>query len=62
MTKRRDIINFVNRQPLFDVHRQYFWTFPIDLQAEASRFRSRIFHCFAYFSKFSSIVIDFYLL
>ena len=59
VTKGRDIINFVNCQPLFDVHWQYLWTFLTDLQAEASRFRCRIFHYFAYFSKFSSIIISF---
>ena len=44
--KRKDIINFVKSQPLFDVHWQYLWTFLIDLQADVSRFRCRVFHCF----------------
>ena len=47
----RNIKNFENHQPLLDVHRQYLWTFLIDLQAEVSRFRCRIFHCFTYFLK-----------
>ena len=38
-------------QPLFDVHRQHLYTFLIDLPAEVSMFRYRIFHCFAYFLK-----------
>ena len=29
--KGRNIRNFENSQPLFDVHRQYVWTFLIDL-------------------------------
>ena len=61
--KRRNIKNFVKSQPLFDVHRQYLYTFLIDLHAEVSSFCCRIFHCFAFFfSKFSSIIIGFYLL
>ena len=51
MTKGRNIKNFVKSQPLFDLHRQYLQTFLIDIQAEDSRFRCRIFHCFAYFLK-----------
>ena len=47
----KNVKSFVNSQPLFDVHRQYLWTFLIDLQAEASMFRCRIFRCFAYFLK-----------
>ena len=54
MTEGRNIKNFVKSQPLFDVHRQYLQTFVIDLQGEVSRFRCRIFHCFAIFSKVSS--------
>ena len=46
MTTGRNIKNFVKSQPFFDVY-----TFLIDLQAEVSRFHSRIFHCFAYFLK-----------
>ena len=61
VTKGRNIKNFVKSQPLFDVHQQYVWTCLIDLQAEVSRFRCRIFHCFAFLSKFSSIIIGFYL-
>ena len=61
MTKGRNIKNFIKYQPLFEVHRQYLQMFLIDLQAEESRLRSRIFHGFAYFLKFSSIVIGFYL-
>ena len=48
VTEGRDIINFVKSQPLFDIHQQYLSTFLIDLQAEVSRFRCQIFHCFAY--------------
>ena len=48
MTKGRNIKNFLKSQPLFDVHRQYVWTFLTDLQVEVPRFRCRIFHCFAY--------------
>ena len=44
--KRKNIKNFLNGQSLLDVHRQYLQTFPIDLQAEVSRFR-----CLAYFLK-----------
>ena len=51
MTKGRNIKNFIKSQPLFDVYRQYLQTFLIDLQAEVSRFRCQIFHCFAYFLK-----------
>ena len=47
----RNIKNFVKSQLLFDIHRQYLWTFLTDLQAEVSRFRCQIFHCFAYFLK-----------
>ena len=50
MTKRRNVKNSVESQPLFDVHWQYL---QIDLQAEVSRFRCRIFLCFAYFLKIS---------
>ena len=57
MTQGKDIINFVKNQPLFDVHRQHLWTFLIDLQAEVSKFGCRIFHCFAYFSRLSSVFI-----
>ena len=46
MTKGKTLKNFSKGQSLFDVHRQYPWTFLIDLQAEVSRF-----HCFAYFLK-----------
>ena len=49
MAKVRIINNFVKNQLLFDVHQQYLQTFVIDLQPEVSRFRCRIFHCFAYF-------------
>ena len=45
------IKNLVKSQPLFDVYQQYVLTFLIDLQVEVSRFRCRIFHCFAYFLK-----------
>ena len=62
MTKGRNIKNSVKSQPLFDVHGQYLWTFLIDLQAEVSRYRCRFFHCFAYFRKFSSTIVGFYLL
>ena len=51
MTKGRNIKNSVKSQPLFDVHRQYLQMFLIDLQTEVSKFRCRIFHCFAYFLK-----------
>ena len=51
VTKESHIKNFVKGQLLFDVHWQYLLTFLIDLQAEVSRFRFRIFHCFAYFLK-----------
>ena len=51
VTKGRNIQKFVKNQPLFDIHRQYLWTFLIDLQAEALRFCCRIFHYFAYFLK-----------
>ena len=61
MTKGRNIKNyFVKSQPLFDVHRQYLWMFLINLQAEVSRFRCRIFFTvLLIFSKFSSIIIGF---
>ena len=59
--KERDNINFLKSQPLFGVHRQYLWTFLIDLLAEVSRFGCQICHCSAYFSKFSSILIGFVL-
>ena len=62
VTKGRNIINFVKSKPLFDIHRQYLQTFLIDLQPEVTRFRCRIFHCFASFLKFSSIIIRFHLL
>ena len=39
MTRGKNIKNSVKSHPLFDVHRQYVWTFLIDLQAEVSRFR-----------------------
>ena len=39
VTKGRNIKNFLNSQPLFDVHQQYLQAFLIDLQAEVSRFR-----------------------
>ena len=51
MTTGKNIKHFVKNQPLFDVHRQYLLTFFIDLHAEVSRFRCRIFHRFAYFIK-----------
>ena len=51
MTKGRNIKNSVKSQLLFDVHLQYVRTFLIDLQAAVSRFRCRIFHCFAYILK-----------
>ena len=51
VTKSRNIIYLVKSQPLFDVHRQYLWTFPMDLQAEVSRFHCLIFHCLAHFLK-----------
>ena len=56
--KGRNVKKFVNNQPLFDLHQQwqYLQTFLIDLQAEISRFRCRIFHCFAYFLK----IIDYH--
>ena len=56
MTKRRDVLNFVKSQSLFDVHQQYLRTFLTDLQVEVSRFRRRSFHCFAYFRKCGSII------
>ena len=49
--KGRNIKNFLKGQQFFEVHRQYVWTFLIDLQGEVSRFSCRIFHCFAYFLK-----------
>ena len=55
MTKGRNIKKSVKSQSLFDVHRQYLWTFLIDLQAEVSRSRCRIFTVLLIFSKFSSI-------
>ena len=61
MTKGSNTKNFVKSQPLYDVHRQYLKTFLIDLQTEVSRFRCRIFQYFAYFSKFSLIIIGFYV-
>ena len=51
VTKGRHIKSVVKSQPLFDVHRHYLQTFLIDLQVEVSRFRCRIFHWFACFSK-----------
>ena len=61
MTKGRNIKNFVKSQPLFDIHREYLWTFRIDLQAEVSRFHCLIFlRCLLIFSKVSSIITDFY--
>ena len=51
VTKGRNIKDFVLSQPIFDVQQQYLYTFLTDLQAEVSRFRCRIFHCFAYFLK-----------
>ena len=49
--KGRNIKNSVKSQPLFDVNPQYVQTFLMDSQAEVSRFRWQIFHCFAYFLK-----------
>ena len=51
VTKGRNIKNFAKSELLFDVHRQYLKTFLIDLQADVTRFRCRIFHCFVYFLK-----------
>ena len=51
MTKGRNIKKHVKSQPLFDVHRQYLWTFLTDLQAEVSRFRCPIFLLFCLFSQ-----------
>ena len=51
VTKGRNIKDFVKSRPLFDVQWQCVQTFLIDLQAEVSRFRCRIFHCFVYFLK-----------
>ena len=51
MTKGREIIIFANRQPPFDVDRQYLDVSLIDSQARVSKFRCRIFHCFVDFSK-----------
>ena len=48
---KKNIKNFVKSQPLFDVHRQDLWTFLKDLQAEGSRCRCQIFHCFCLFSR-----------
>ena len=51
---RRNIKNFVKSQLLCkesDTHQQYLYTILINLQAEVSRFRCRIFHSFAYFLK-----------
>ena len=60
MTKGRNIIIFVNSQPLFDVHRQFLQTFLIDLQAEVSRFLCRIFTVFLFsqnLARLSSVFI-----
>ena len=64
MTKGRNIKIFVKNQSLFDVdvHRQYLWTFLVDLQAEVSRFCCRISHCFAYFLNVIVIGLIFYKL
>ena len=43
MSKGRNIKNFVKSPPLFDVHRQYLWTFLIDLQAEVSTFVQKFY-------------------
>ena len=51
MTKGRETIIFLKSLPPFDIHRQYLDVSLIDLQARASRFRCRIFHCFVDFSK-----------
>ena len=51
MTKGRETVIFVKSQLPFDVHRQYLDVSLIDLQARVPRFRSRIFHSFADFSK-----------
>ena len=56
MTKVKNIKNFVKSQPLFDVHLLSLQKFLIDLQAEVSRFRCRIFHYFAYFLLSSSFI------
>ena len=48
-------------QPLFDVHRQYIWTFLIDLQAEVQGSAVEFFTVLLIFSKLSSIIIGFYL-
>ena len=49
-------------RPLMYTDNIWIRTFLIDLQAEISSFCCRIFHHFAYFSKFSSIIIGFYVL
>ena len=62
VTKRRKIKNFVKTQPLFDVHQQYLKTFLKDLKVEF-KFRGFAVKFFLLiFSKFSSIIIGFYLL
>ena len=48
---KKNIKNFVKGQPLSDVHRQYLKTFPIDLQAQVSRFRFQSFSLFCLFSQ-----------
>ena len=62
MIKGRNNKNSVRSQPLFDVQRQYLWTFLIDLQAEVSGFAVEFFTVLLIFSKLSSIIIKFYLL
>ena len=58
MAKGRNIKSFLNSPSLFDVHRQYPWTFLINLQAEVSRFCCRIFHCFAYDFKIQKLYLN----
>ena len=43
MTKGRNIKNFAKSLPRFDVHRQYLWTFLIDLPADVEFFTVCLF-------------------
>ena len=61
VTKERDIIDSAKSQLPF-MYIGSIWTFLIDLWAEVSRSRFQVFHCLAYFSEFSLIIIGFYLL
>ena len=60
MTKEGNIKNFVKSQPLFDVHWQWYVQMVlIDLQAKVV---VEVFAVLLIFSKFSSIIIGYYLL